>query len=386
MFDIQLNAPSALALLFILVPALAALLYFNHAARRQGRLAFGETHLVSRHSSPITFSRERFAAARWLAILVLLVIALAQPSAPGLPSTTREGSLQVVAVIDVSASMATEAYREQMTALYGEPDPGAYGHNLDMAKAMLIDQMLPAIAGNELGIITYRGDGLPRWELTDDLSTAEWVLTHWIDLGEAPMEGSNYTAGLRRAIEMFDRSESPTTDQVIVLFADGGFSGDAAELSQVLQEIRERGIRLIVVGMGPQQPSRIPTYDRYGRQAGWLIIRDEVQWIVVDEGTLRNLAGAVDGEYIRVYPGEYPDIAWATALTSGGVQDHRRNIFQYPLGAALLLVVAPYFSESARRLRRLARAGGATLKNQSASASSAAPAIGRSDQASEQKS
>lgn len=347
--ELILQQPAALLWLAIVAPIFAGLYLLNFRGRVKARHQYGERRLIERFSPPLARRSETAGLTRWLLIAALLAVTFAQPMSSGLPTTVNAGSLQVVALIDVSVSMATEAYRSDVTAI--RPRNGAFGHNLDMAKSLLV-RLVDEIGGNEMGVITFRGDGIPRWELTGDLNSARWIITHWLEIGEAPGDGSNYAAGLRRAIEMFERSQSVGMERTIILFADGGYTGSEAELDQVVSDLTRRGIHLVVVALGPSRSMRIPTYDQYNRANGWLTIKDEVQWVSVDESRLRSLAQRAGGEYVRIIPGESNDIPWANLLTTRTSSIRLRPVFQYLVAAAALFIAAPYLVSATARLRK----------------------------------
>jgi Ca-activated chloride channel family protein len=113
---------------------------------------------------------------------------MARPVLLGNFGEIRKGTLDVIAVLDVSKSMRAE-------------DCGLRGSRLEMAKTALL-QSLPDLAGNRLGLVTFAGKSFPQAELTDDLDALEFVLKNWVTVDSAPSQGSNIGMALSEAIRL----------------------------------------------------------------------------------------------------------------------------------------------------------------------------------------
>ncbi len=268
MFGLSFQHPSALAVVLIALPLVTAIWILNFKSRILARRRYGEERLLSRISRTPSLKREINVLAVWLAVTFLLSVAAADPVLPEAPAVVSNGTMQVVVVIDVSNSMAQEYYRDDMSVPESGVPQGSFGSSLDMAKQLTTNEIMPAIRGNEIGVVGYAGRGFPQAELTFDLESVTWVLRHWMQIKDVPGIGSDYAAGLRQAVDIFDRSRHDDRERVIVLFSDGGFTGTEGDLAEVLALMEERNIRLVVVALGSPTPMSIPMYDYRDRYVG----------------------------------------------------------------------------------------------------------------------
>jgi len=58
----------------------------------------------------------------------------------------------------------------------------------------------------------------------------------------------------------------------------------------------------------------------------------------IDVGALENLASQTGGTYIQLVAGKPLDIHWASTLAGSHTEKHESQVYQYPLGLAMLLV------------------------------------------------
>lgn len=322
--------------LFVLVPVVGFWL-LAYRARNATRGQYIEQRL-DRTSPKWTLRSQWFNLAAWTLTTAMLVFAAAGPTITGAPQTVPAGTLQVVVVLDLSKSMAPEDYR------YTMPDEGnrteivgPFGSRLDMAK-YLMKNIMRNIAGNQLGIVTYTGEGFPQADLQDDFVALKFIIEKAIKIGGAPGGGSDFARGLAQALQTFKRDEDPNKQKVIVLMSDGGFTGDKAELQAVVEELRKQNVKLIVVGLGTPQNQPIPIYVN-NQLTGYEQLKED-QSTAILEAPLRELATAAQGDYLYVGPGEtIPNLNWPTRLAGSKAQSHETPVYQYPLVAGLLLLL-----------------------------------------------
>jgi len=347
--------PEYLLALLVVIPVVSALLWASAHQRLKARRDWAEENkLTDRFSRPFNKSLEVFKGALWVIATAFVVLAAAGPVMEDAPLTVREGSMELVAVVDVSRSMAAEDYRTAMPPkpVFDETGKkiighvpqdqvlGAYGSRVDMTKNVIKTQIMPTLERNKLGLVNYSGEGFIQADLTDDYGALTWVMDHWMRIGQAPGNGSDYAVGLQTAYTMFMEEPATNKQRIILLFTDGGFTGDPAKLQEVLALIRQAGIRIIVVGLGSSTPVTIPLYSSEGQLTGYVQKDNEVVTTGINEAACQTLVSLTGGEYIRLDP-ERPvlTIKWTEALGGTKVEKHEDQIFQYPLGAALALVL-----------------------------------------------
>jgi hypothetical protein len=355
MIGLHFLRPYMFLSLAALLPLASLFWYMGFQLRAKTRKAYGEEPLVGRFSQPLRIASEATILGAWLAAIFLTVVAAAGPAVPDAPTKVTEGSLQVVILSDVSKSMATEEYRKNLPPKevcdiddYGnkscklipaEQVPGAYGTSLDMAKYVVEKQIMPAVSGNEIGIATYCGNGFDQADLTTDYKSLTWIMDHWMQIGAAPGGGSDYSEGLKETLIIFQNTPAPNKQKVIVWFTDGGFTGDQADLAKTIEMVRQAGVKVIIVGVGSDEPLPIPVYDENtGQLTGYMQKDDKTVTSHIDEAAMQNLASRLDGTYIRAVPGQDLNIHWASTLAGGHTEQHESQIYQYPLALALVLI------------------------------------------------
>jgi Ca-activated chloride channel family protein len=333
--------PLLFTTLVVLLPAVAFFWYTGFQLRRKSRKTYEDAN-VNKFSTPLRLAAEYSLLGAWAAIVTLLVVAAAGPVVPDAPTKVQEGSLQVVILSDVSRSMAAEDYRANMPPKDGvSPDlvTGPYGTRLDMAKLVVETQIMPAVTGNEIGIATYCGNGFNQADLTTDYKSLRWVLDNWMQIGAAPGGGSDYSEGLKAAMEIFANSPAPGRQKVIVWFTDGGYTGDPQALTDVIAKVQQAGIKVIIVGVGADSPSPIPVYDpTTGQLTGYMQKDSKTVTTSIDEPALNALASRMGATYIRLVPGQPLNIHWASTIAGSHTETHESQVFQYPLALAMVLM------------------------------------------------
>lgn len=347
MENLHLARPDVLIWLLAVLPATIAFWYFGFRMRKAARDRFGEERLVNRNTKPLTLKSEFFVLAGWLSVVGLLVFAAAGPVAPAAPTTAQSGTLQVIAVTDVSQSMRAEDYRGSMPPKDGLAPalvPGPYGTRLDMVKIVIQKEILPAVQGNEFEIVLYMGNSVAFPDFpTDDFQTLDWIFRNWVRVGNAPGGGSDFVEGLKEAVASFKRSPNQNMERVIVLFSDGGYTGSPEELQKVIEEIRQLNARLIIVGVGTPENVPIPEYSPSGEMTGYKKLK-EGQTTALKEENLTALQNAVGpkAEYIRLAADADLNINWARTLAGSKTEQRENPLDGYVvlLATAILLVLS----------------------------------------------
>lgn len=184
----------------------------------------------------------------------------------------------------------------------------------------------------EMGLVIFAGKASPVVLRTKDLRAFYWVLENWIELGHAPAQGSELTAGL--AMSLAVAKHSYDNKVVVVLLSDGTESSASAE---VLAKYREANVKVLVVGVG--MPDRVtvamlpPTpQNRSGKEFETRL----------NEAPLREIASKTGGEYARLVTGrELADVfskhpEWMHARKENTAV---RDLFQIPASIALFFFV-----------------------------------------------
>jgi Ca-activated chloride channel family protein len=317
-------------IMFGLLFVVGAVLWGVH--RRQAILReFGRTDLLIQFSQFTQGCKTVYRVLPPALCFGLLVTSMARPVLHGNFREIRKGTLDVVAVLDVSKSMRAE-------------DCGPGGSRLEIAKTTLL-QSLPDLAGNRLGLVTFAGKSFPQAELTDDLQALEFVLKNWVTVDSAPFQGSNIGMGLSEAIRLF---EEDNRKKVILLFSDGGHVRPE-KLDRILTEISAKEIAVVSLGVGSKEGAKIPVYDEGGRIKEWLKIDGNEVETRLNEDILRGISQGTGGKYIHLTSARKlkgvlrdPAVIGARAISGG------REIFQIPLGLAIGILFLGIYLERRR--------------------------------------
>lgn len=343
--------PGLLYWALFVVPAAALLVLLSYWRRRA---FFGQ--YADRNRAPHVvrgLPGWRVLAKGLLSCLMLgaLLIAAARPAVDDGVVEFPRGELDVIAIVDVSRSMAALDYDKDLP----NPNPHERGTRLDMARQMIFTRLMPNLRGNHLGIVTYAGEANPQAPLSDDLKTLSWLLQKAITVSSATGEGSCMAKAISLAFALFDIDSPPTNQRVIVLFSDGGNDDGEAELSAVAAECRKRGIAVVVVGLGSKTLSPIPVAElnpddevaaglkRNGKK--FYETNGEVEKSAINETTLQQLATKSGGRYLHLTKAENLDIVSQARTKTVTKITGKKELFAYPLMAAaaccLLLLLVP---------------------------------------------
>ena len=342
--------PERLLLALVLLPLFAGSLYFSFRQRLKARSDWGEEKLIERFSKPINPVYEYVRGGAIVLAWALVFLAWADPIAQNAPQTVQQGAMNLVAVVDVSKSMAAEDYRAVMPPLEvtnargdvikstpADQVVGPYGSRLDIAKYVISSQIMPTLARNKVGIVNYSGEAFVQAYPTDDYDALRYVMAHFMKIGKAPGGGSDYAAGLRTALELIKAEPQVGKQNVILLFTDGGFDGKGTDLTKVIDDIRAAGVKIIVMGVGSGAPGvPIPVYSAGGQMTGYFKKDGKVVQTAIDEAALQSLITLTGGELVRVdTTNPKVQMHWDKTVGGSKMEKHEAHIYQYPLAAAL---------------------------------------------------
>lgn len=299
---------------------LFGILWYGYNRRRSLLSAFGQENLIRQTSHLPQNWQQRVQGSLLVGVIIALIVALARPVWPGGAGKLREGSLEVVAILDVSRSMAAEDYAGEIS-------------RLKKAKEIVLD-LLPDLTGNRMGLVLFARDSFIQASLTGDVVALKFVLQNWVNIESAPAGGSNLVPALQDALDLLEKSDR---NKLILLFSDGGDSL-STDLQMVLEKLSSKAIKVVVVGLGNPQGSKIPVYRKDGKFEDWLRINNELVLTPLNEAPLKEIASKTGGKYIRVVSGkELRGMLKDTELVGEKAIANQKELFQIPLGLAFLL-------------------------------------------------
>lgn len=343
----------------------ALLIFANYKRKVKVHDAFARPDLRASISNPL--SKWRYLARGVFATLAcaFLALALCRPIVEDGTRTIAQGAVDVIAVVDVSRSMAAMDYEgkvPQSAVARRLIDDGGHlnkvedtGTRLEMVRHIMLDHMLPTLDSNQLGIVSYAGDAFPQAFLTRDTAALHWVVDRGLTISSAPGEGSDIGKALELAVAMFDADSPYSRERVLVLFSDGGNTTKEQEkFEQFFKDAKSRKIEIIVVATGNVMPSKIPVSklaidDDYARGLldngkRWYEVKGEVERTGCDLSFLQSLANKAGAQFIHLQDAKNLDMLKLVGKSSMVQVAGTQELFPLALALAFVMLLLAHLS------------------------------------------
>ncbi|MEW6428951.1 MAG: VWA domain-containing protein [Thermodesulfobacteriota bacterium] len=279
----RLLAMPMLHLLWLL-PLFVLLLLYASRRRRRDLARFAGTAMLARLSPPAHLSRRRRKGLLLLGGAFLIIAALCRPAWNEKPLTVKRQGRDVVFLLDVSRSMLADDLRP---------------NRLEQARLAIADAV-NVLAGDRVALAVFAGETRILCPLTVDYGFFRLMLDSVTP--EAVTTGGTRLGDALRAVdqEVFDGQAREYKDVVVITDGEDhdSFPVEAAA------KVAEKGVRLIVVGIGDEKEGRrIPVIDADGNRSFLRHDGREV-WTRLDGDTLKKMALATPGgRYLPVATG-----------------------------------------------------------------------------------
>jgi Ca-activated chloride channel family protein len=309
----------------LVVPLLATM----WAVHRHFRTAFRRRTAIAARFNAL--SRRSSSARDWLILAVVLlasgsvVFAVARPQAQLTHRVPEYERQDLVIMLDRSASMKAHDIKPSRFARATTEIRNVVRH-----KPESIDRIALVGFAESSVILSY---------LTQDVDSVLFYFD-WIDGDQTPLFGTNIGAALKSAMEVAKKDDRPTR-KLFLIVSDGEDYGN--ELKQALTSVRAAGYRINCIGIGSDDAVPIPLRAPDGKETP---LRDDDGRPVTtrfSENTLRDIAAATGGRYVRSTTGEELQRALS------GVVDGERKVLGwrtnteyrdlYPIGLAVAAVL-----------------------------------------------
>jgi Ca-activated chloride channel family protein len=292
---------------------------------------------VEKLTASVSPAARRAKAALTLGAATLALLALARPQFGSRVETVRSVGQDIVVAVDLSQSMMAEDVAP---------------NRLERARLAIL-RLMGQLDGDRIGLVAFAGDAFVQSPLTVDYSAAALFLGA-MDPSMMPVQGTDLGAALRVSL---DALEGARESRVLVVITDG--EDHEGDFGAQMERAGQAGVRIHTVGIGSAEGVPIPQFDDEGRPNGFL--RDEDGSVVttrLDEGTLRSVAEATGGRYVRVAAGgtAFDDLVDELARAKGEALDAQQitqfeEQYQIFLGLALVLLLVERLIPERRRTR-----------------------------------
>lgn len=274
---------------------------------------------------------------KWLKIALisagfgLMIFSLLGPQLfQGLVEVEKEG-LDIYVLIDTSKSMLSEDIK---------PD------RISRAKK-IIENLINNLKGDRIGFIPFSSDAYIQMPLTDDYQMAKMFL-NVIDTDMISGGGTNIAAALTLAHNSFTRSSS--ADKVVVILSDG--EEHEKQSGEILKGFADNRLRVFTIGVGTEKGGLVPEYDNTGKEKKGYKKDENGDFVMskLNPEILKELATLGKGTFYQAsLAGD--EIQGLVKSISSFKRDafkvdeirRYRQIYQYFLGAGILLFLLGYF-------------------------------------------
>jgi Ca-activated chloride channel family protein len=252
------------------------------------------------------------------AACMLTALSVARPLGPAERPGETAVSMDVIVALDVSDSMAVK---------------DSDGERLDAAKAF-IKKLVAAAPANRYGLVLFSGEAMVTCPPTLD-HDAFLTFVDDADYSRSTISGTAIGEGILTALTRFKPGELPRA----VLVVSDGENTYGADPVKAAGSAREKGLKVYAAGVGTVGGGEIPYgVDFFGKQ---VFKKDKEGRTVVsrlDEGALREIAGAGGGKYVAASDkGSVRELARElTAKSAKKAENPYKNAEEYGPWLALL--------------------------------------------------
>jgi Ca-activated chloride channel family protein len=326
----QFGSKYFLWLLLVVPPALALFFWWGNRMRRKLLTQFIEARLLASLTTGISPTRRKIRFTLLILAAALLIVALARPQRGfDLQEVTQQG-LDVVVAIDTSKSMlATDI----------APD------RLERAKLAALELMQRA-GTDRMGLVAFAGEAFLECPLTVD-NTAFQQSVQALNVNSISQGGTAIAGAVQSAMTAFKEGDA---HKVMVLLTDGEDNDNETAALQAAQDAAKAGLKIFTIGIGTAAGDLIRVTDANGnsdyvRDPGGNVVKSHL-----NEPLLQQIATTTGGFYLPLRGADTMDVLYDRGLAPLPKSESKEKLvrqyheqFQWPLAAAMLLLIAEMF-------------------------------------------
>jgi Ca-activated chloride channel family protein len=276
----------------------------------------------------------------WLIAVLLVFTAVARPQKGYEWREVKRKGIDILFAVDTSRSMLAD----DLTP-----------NRLERARLGIID-FVSHLEGDRVGLIPFAGSAFALCPLTLDYEAFRESLNA-LNTDLIPRQGTDLASAIKEAERLF--KENGNNHRVLVLLTDGeDLQGDVIDAAKAAAK---NGMAIYTIGVGSPDGSTIPLVMRNGRKD---FVRDETGKVVrttLDESTLKKIATETNALYVplgRGAEGLNTIYQERLRLVPKSEMDQRMERiplerFEWPLGAAILLLLLEFFITDRRRVKKV---------------------------------
>lgn len=281
----------------------------------------------------------------WLLAVWLAFAAIARPQLGYEWREVKRKGIDILFAVDTSRSMLAE----DLTP-----------NRLERARLGILD-FVARLESDRVGLIPFAGSAFALCPLTLDYDAFRESLNA-LHTDLIPRQGTDLASAIKESERLFD--ENGNNHRVLILLTDGeDLQGDVIDAAKAATK---NGMAIYTVGVGSPEGATIPVRYRNGRTD---FVRDEKGQVVkttLDESTLRKIAETTNALYAPLGRGaEGLDTIYRERLRLVPKSELNQRMeriplerFEWPLSAAIILLLLDFFIGDRRRVRaRIEQAG-----------------------------
>ncbi len=330
--------PQMLWLLAAVLPLLAWFLVWAWRKKQALIAQFVQSRLLAQLTVGVSARRQKLRLVLLGAAAALILFALARPQLGFAWEEVHQRGLDILVAIDTSRSMlATDVAPSRLAR----------------AKLAALD-LMRAARSDRLGLIAFAGTAFLQCPLTlDDNAFAESV--NYLDVDTIPQGGTAIAEAIDTAIRAFKQSED--NHKILVLFTDG--EDHEAGVLEAAARAADAGMLVFPVGVGTLEGDRLRVVDEQGKTTYLSDFDGQTVVSKLNVQLLQQIAAKTKGDVMRLSGPDPLKLLYEVRLAPLPRSEHsaRRfrqyyERFQWPLGLAILLLLAEMFVNERQHVRR----------------------------------
>lgn len=211
-----------------------------------------------------------------IAIFFIVFALVNLKAGDSLETVDREG-VDIVFAVDISKSMLAEDIKP---------------NRLQKAQ-QLVNQIINNLASDRLGLIAYAGSAVPQLPITTDYGSAK-MFVQSLNTDLVSSQGTAISEAIELAQTYF--TEDSKAAKVLVIISDG--EDHEGDVSEVVENAVESGMRIITIGVGTEQGGTIPIKENGIVRSFKKDSNGTTVVTKLDRKTLKEIAAAGKGVYI----------------------------------------------------------------------------------------